>query len=50
VKNVTVNNVFITVQKIKELSSILNELEQTKQIKIIGGLYDIDTGQVIFYE
>lgn len=49
-QNVTENNVFITVQKIKEQSSILNELEQTKQIKIIGGLHDIDTGQVIFYE
>jgi len=49
-QNVTVNNVFIMVQKIKEQSSILNEMEQTKQIKIIGGLHDIDTGQVIFYE
>ena len=49
-RNVTVNNVFITVQKIKEQSSILNEMEEAKQIKIIGGLHDIDTGQVIFYE
>jgi carbonic anhydrase len=50
VKNVTQKNIFITVQKIKKQSSILNELEQTKQIKIIGGLHNIDTGQVIFYE
>jgi carbonic anhydrase len=49
-QNVTKNNVFITVQKIKEQSSILYEMEQSKQIKIIGGLHDIDTGQVIFYE
>ena len=49
-KNVTENNVFITVKKIKEQSSILHEMEQTKQIKIIGGLHDIDTGQVFFYE
>lgn len=49
-QNVTENNVFITVQKIKEQSSILDEMEQTNQIKIIGGLHDIDTGQVIFYE
>jgi carbonic anhydrase len=49
-KNVTKNNVFITVKKIKEQSSILYEMEQSKQIKIIGGLHDIDTGQVIFYE
>ncbi len=49
-QNVTKNNVFITVQKIKEQSSILNEMEQTKQIKIIGGLYYVDSGQVCFYE
>jgi len=50
IQNVTENNVFITVKKIKEQSSILNEMEQTNQIKIVGGLHDIDTGQVIFYE
>jgi len=50
VKNVTEKNVFLTVQKIKTQSSILNEMEQVKQIKIIGGLHDIDTGHVIFYE
>ncbi|MBA3674579.1 MAG: carbonic anhydrase [Chitinophagaceae bacterium] len=49
-KNVTVNNVFITVEKIKEQSSILYEMEQSRKIKIIGGLHDIDTGQVTFYE
>jgi carbonic anhydrase len=49
-QNVTKNNVFITVKKIKEQSSILLEMEQTNQIKIIGALHDIDTGQVNFYE
>jgi carbonic anhydrase len=49
-RNVTVNNVFITVKKVKEQSSILHEMEQTGQIKIIGGLYDVDTGQVTFFE
>ena len=49
-KNVTENNVFITVEKIREQSSILNEMELAKEIKIVGGLYDVDTGQVIFYE
>ena len=50
VHNVTRNNVFNTVQKVKEQSKILLELEQSNQIKIIGGLYDLDTGQVTFYE
>ena len=48
--NVTEKNVLITVQKVKEQSNILNEMEQAKQIKIVGGLHNIDTGQVIFYE
>lgn len=49
-RNVTVNNVFITVKKVKEQSSILHEMEQSGEIKIIGGLYDVDTGQVTFFE
>lgn len=50
VRNVTVNNVFLTVKKVKEQSPILRELDETGQIKIIGGLYDLDTGKVTFYE
>jgi len=48
-QNVTVNNVFLTVQKVKEQSEILREMEASGQIKIIGGLYDLDTGHVTFY-
>jgi carbonic anhydrase len=50
VKRVTENNVFITVSKIREQSNILDEMEKSSQIKIVGGLHDIDTGKVIFYE
>lgn len=50
VENVTVNNVNVTVQKVKEQSPLLNEMEQSGKIKIIGGLYDLDTGRVTFYE
>ena len=50
VQNVTRNNVTITVQKIKEQSPILKELEAAGEIRIIGGLYDLDTGHVTFYE
>lgn len=50
VNNVTANNVHITVRNIKEQSLILNEMEKAGQIKIVGGLYDIVTGQVLFYE
>ncbi len=50
VKNVTENNVFITVKNIKEQSILLAEMERINQIKIVGGLYDLDTGHVTFYE
>ena len=50
VKNVTVNNVTITMNKIKEQSAILHEMEKKGQIKIIGGLYDLYTRQVVFFE
>ena len=49
-KNVTVNNVFLTVKKVTEQSAILEEMERSGEIKIIGGLYDVDTGQVTFFE
>ncbi len=49
-RNVAEKNVFITVQKMKEQSSILNEMEKAGEIKIIGGLHDIDSGQVLFFE
>ncbi len=49
-RNVTKNNISITVQKIQEQSEILRAMNQSQQIKIIGGLHDIDSGQVIFFE
>lgn len=50
VENVTKHNVTITVQQVKEQSPLLREMEQSGKIKIIGGLYDLDTGKVTFYE
>ena len=50
VENVTRNNVFVTVKKVREQSSLLAEMEKAKTIKIVGGLYDLDTGKVTFYE
>src|SRR6187402_3445427 len=43
VNNVTKNNVVVSVKRIKEMSSILHEMEESGQIKIVGGLYDLDT-------
>ncbi|MBL8008120.1 MAG: carbonic anhydrase [Ignavibacteria bacterium] len=50
VENVTVNNVKYTVDEIRKRSSILTELESENKIKIVGGIYDVETGKVLFME
>ncbi len=46
VENVTVNNVNFVVKEIRRRSEILSDLVNEKKIKIIGGLYDVETGIV----
>jgi carbonic anhydrase len=43
-------NVHLAVQRIRELSSILRGMEQEGKIAIVGSMYDLETGQVRFYE
>jgi carbonic anhydrase len=49
VENVTVNNVHLTVRGILEKSPLLAEMVRDGQIMIVGGLYDLDTGKVSFF-
>lgn len=49
-KHVTENNIHLVVREIHEKSQILAEMERKGEIKIVGGLYDVDNGGVIFYE
>lgn len=49
VKNVTEINVHLTIERIKRESPIIAELEQQGNIKIVGGLYEVETGKVKFY-
>ncbi|WP_423146079.1 carbonic anhydrase family protein [Rubrolithibacter danxiaensis] len=49
VKNVTEINVHLVMEEIRKESNILAEMEQNGQIKIVGGLYDVETGMVNFY-
>lgn len=42
-------NVEMTIDAIRNSSSILAEMEREGSIKIVGGMYDIKTGQVHFY-
>ena len=41
-------NVRATIENIRKNSPILKEMEETGEIKIVGGMYDMDTGKVIF--
>ncbi|MBC7865604.1 MAG: carbonic anhydrase [Bacteroidia bacterium] len=50
VNSVTKNNVLLTIERIRKESEIIFDLEKSGQIKIIGGLYDVETGKVTFYE
>lgn len=50
VYNVTVNNVNMTIDRIRKESQVLADMEKNGEIKIIGGMYDVKTGQVEFYD
>ena len=47
---VTEQNIRLTISDIREQSSILREMESNGELKIVGGLYDMDTGVVTFIE
>lgn len=44
------DNVQLTVKEIRAKSPILKEMEDKGEIKIVGGVYDMETGKVTFFE
>lgn len=50
VHEVTERNVRLNVQRIREESPILKKMESDGAIAIIGGLYDMDNGEVTFLD
>ena len=50
VNSVARTNVAMTIDNIRKDSPVLLELEETGAIKIIGGMYDISTGEVHFFD
>ena len=50
VSYVAKNNVKNTIQAIREGSEVLKEMEDNNEIKIIGAVYDMDSGHVAFFE
>jgi carbonic anhydrase len=50
VDEVSKKNVELTIARIHAESPILSEMESNNEIKIIGAMYDVNTGVVEFYE
>ena len=49
VDTVSKKNVELTIDRIHNESPILSEMEKSGEIKIIGAMYDVNTGAVDFY-
>lgn len=49
VEKVATLNVHYTIDRIRKESSIIKELEDAGEIKIVGGMYDVESGVVDFY-
>ena len=43
------SNVKNTIVEIRKQSPILKEMEEKGEIKIVGGIYDLDTGKAVFF-
>ena len=50
VTNVSVLNVQLVIEQIQRQSDIVRNLLDQRKILIVGGLYDVDSGEVVFFE
>ena len=50
VEEVSKDNVMHGIEEIKQKSTVLKEMIDKGEIGIVGGMYDIETGKVTFYE
>lgn len=50
VDNVARKNVALTIENIRRDSPVLKEMEDSGDIRIMGGMYDINTGKVSFFD
>jgi carbonic anhydrase len=50
VNKVAVQNIYHTIDRIRKESTMMADFEKEGKIKIVGGLYDVETGKVDFYE
>ncbi len=49
VNEVAEKNVMMTIDNIRSSSEVLAEMENNGEIKIVGGMYDLETGKVKFF-
>ena len=49
VNQVAKKNVHMTIDNIRKSSQVLKDMEDAGDIEIVGGMYDIKTGEVTFY-
>jgi len=50
VTRVSEQNVLLTIERIRRESAIISTFERDGKIMIVGGLYDVESGKVEFYE
>ncbi len=50
VDRVAEKNVNLTIENLRKQSPVLAEMEENGEIKVVGAMYDVSNGQVIFYE
>ncbi len=48
IENVALKNIELTIARIKAESSILSEMNQNEEIKIVGASYSVETGKISF--
>ena len=50
VENVAHKNVELTLENVRKHSPVLQEMLDKGEIGIVGGMYDVETGSVEFYD
>ena len=50
VNEVAVKNVHMTINAIRKQSEVLREMEENKEIILVGGMYNVSTGRVTIFE
>lgn len=48
VNKVSVENVHLTIENLKQNSPVLNEMIDNGEIDVVGAMYDVKTGKVLF--